>query len=180
MNHQKLAEDRLAQLAAIARIGAEPSRDVLAIIAGKQPSPEAGTSGTSTAYHETSDSLRRGLMTDARHWGRVRERLSPQVGKSPGLAPDDAARLVSDAYFAAASASQYAYLLSAMLGYAATAFGPQTARQFASLADNLLNNGDDRDLNADVEPGLPLPPPTPAEQAAAGQLALDDEDPHRA
>lgn len=179
MNWQKLAEGRLAQLAAIARIGAEPPADVLAIIAGKQPSPEAGTSCTSTAYHETSDSLRRGLMTDARHWGQVRERLSPQVGKDPGPAPDDAARLVSDAYFAAASASQYAYLLAAMLGYAATAFGPQTARQLASLAANLLANGDDHDLNADVEPGLPLPPPTPAEQAAAGQLALDDEAPHR-
>jgi hypothetical protein len=176
---QAIAQRRLAQLAAIARIGAEPRGDVLAIIQGTQPSPDAGTSDTSTGYHASADALRRAFMADYQGWDKIRARWSPLRG-NPDTSPEADGRAAADAYVAALTAGQYAYVLAAVLGVAEREFGPQTARRLASLADNLLENGDDRDLNADVRPGAPLPPPTPAEQAAAGQLALDDLDPARA
>jgi hypothetical protein len=179
VNWQEIAQGRLGQLAAIARIGAEPPGDVLAIIEGNSPSPQAGTSDTSTAYHESAAALRRAFMADSQAWGRIRDRWSP-LGENPDTSPEAAGRAVRDAHIAALAAGQYAYLLAALLGFAERVLGPQIARELASLADNLLENGDDQDLNADVRPGAPLPPPTAAEQAAAGQLALDDPGPARA
>ncbi len=167
-NWRRIAEERLGQLAAIARIGAEPPEAVLAIIGGKDPGPAAGTNDTSTICHHSVADLRRELTSDAEAWREAADAYFKHRREDEKAA---------EAYAGARMAGVYAYSLAAVLGVAERELGPQTARLLADIADEILENGDEGDLNADVKPGTPLPPPTPAEQAAGGQLALGQPEP---
>lgn len=162
---KKLADNRLAQLNAIAQIGAEPADAVLAIIKGEEPDQP----GTGTWNCETTAEFRRGLVAAATHHHKVADEYRAVWDMPRGERPRDAI----DAHAGSLMAGSYAYTLAAILGYAERELGAETARRLADLADCILTNGDDDNLNADVKPGIPLPPPTPREQAAAGQLAFD-------
>lgn len=162
---RRLADRRLAMLAEIARIGAEPPEAVLAIITGGDPGPAVGSAGTSTIYHDSVAALRRELMADAEQWHKAGDAYFRQR-------KDDAK--AAGAYAPSRMAGVYAYALAAVLGVAERELGPQTARRLADVADDILENGDDDDLNADVRPGVPLPPPSAAELEEAGQMSIWD------
>jgi hypothetical protein len=166
---RKIADERLARLHAIAKIGAEPPNAVLSIITEGEPDPTAGSSDTSTWYHASLTDFRRQLVTAAEHWGKQKEEYFRQVHAQPAA---ETPRVTLDAYAGTMMAGSYAYTLAAVLGLAEREFGPQIARRLASAADDILENGDDEDMNADVRPGTPLPPPTPAEQQEAGQVSI--------
>lgn len=170
---RRIADERLGKLAAIARIGAEPPDAVLAIIAGKEMDEGAGTSGTSTMYHASLGEFRRELMAAAAHHQGVADEYIPALGRPR----EQRVRSEVDANVGSLMAGSYAYTLAAVLAVAERKLGPQSARMLANVADDILANGDDSDLNADVKPGAPLPPPSPAEQAEAGQLALGQPEP---
>lgn len=171
---RRVADRRLEQLNDISKIGAEPPAAVLAIITGAGHYPDAGTSDTSTAWHSSVTEFRRALSQDAAAWQEtLKKHFTAMNGQPVQKVPPD----LRDAYMASLTAASFAYALAAVLGVAEREFGPQTARRLASIADDLLENGDDNDLNGDVAPGAPLPPPTPGEQAAAGQISIDDEEP---
>lgn len=171
---QEVADRRLGMIAAISRIGAEPPAAVLAIIAGEELPPGAGSSDTSTIYYHSVDEFRRTLASSAEAWHRAKEHYFSLM---PARARDKVAPEVRDAYAGTLMAYSYAYALAAVLGVAEREFGPQTARRLALVADDILTNGDFDDLNKDVAPGTPVPPPTPAEQTEAGQLTFGQEDP---
>jgi hypothetical protein len=59
-------------------------------------------------------------------------------------------------------ASGYAYTLAAVLAHAARKFGPDVAHGLGGLADDILMNGDDDNINADVMPA-------PAAASAEGE-----------
>jgi hypothetical protein len=160
----------LAQLNAIAQIGAEPAGAVLAIITGGEPDPAAGTSDTSTWNHHSLEEFRRGLMSAAVYHHKVAGEYEAVWDKPRG----ERLKSECDAHAGSLMAGSYAYVLAAVLRVAAEEFGPQTARRLADVADCILADGDGEDLNADVKPGAPLPPPSPAEQAAAGQMSIWD------
>lgn len=166
---RKIADERLAKLNAIAQIGAEPPNAVLSIITGGEPDPTAGSSDTSTWYHSSLTEFRRQLMAAAESWGKQKEGYFEQVHAQP---PAETSRVTLDAYAGTMMAGSYAYTLAAVLGLAEREFGPQIARRLASAADDILENGDFDDMNADVKPDAPLPPPTPAEQQEAGQVSI--------
>jgi hypothetical protein len=155
-------------LHAIAKIGAEPADAVLAIITGAEVDPDTGSSDTSTMYHSSLDEFRRGLMAAAVHHHGVAD----EYGVAYDKPREERSRPDMDAHAGSLMASSYAYTLAAVLGYAVRELGPQTARILANVADDILANGDDMDLNADVKPGIPLPPPTPREQEEAGQISI--------
>jgi hypothetical protein len=167
---RRIADERLGKLAAIARIGAEPPDAVLAIIKGEEADPDTGTADTSTIYHHSAAEFRRGLMSAAVHWNDVADQYGAVWDRPRGERP--AAEL--DAHAGSLMAGAYAYTLAAILRVAEEELGPQSARRLATIADDMLTNGDDDDLNADVKPGAPLPPPSPAEQAEAGQVSIWD------
>lgn len=165
---RKIADERLAKLAAIAKIGAEPPADVLAIIGDREP---FRTGRKDTINHHSVDDFRRDLVADATAWHATRDecwKLVNNPDTPSGQVPESA----STAYHASLMAWQYAYTLAAVLRVAARDFGPETARRLAIYADGILADGDDEDLNADVTPGTPLSPPTPAELESAGQLVI--------
>lgn len=165
---RKIADERLALLAEVARIGAEPPDAVLAIIQGGiKESPRV----KGTGWHYSMDDFRRDLTSAADHWREVAGQYRQKAhGETP---PAEVARADRDAYAGCLMACSYSYTLAAILRVAADDFGPETARRLAAVADDILTNGDDSDLNADVKPGAPLPPPTPRELENAGQLRLD-------
>jgi hypothetical protein len=167
---RRIADDRLGKLAAIARIGAEPPDAVLAIIKGEEPDPDTGTADTSTMYHRSLDEFRRGLMAAAVHHHGVADEYGTAFDRPRG----ERVRSELDAHAGSLMAGSYSYVLAAVLKVAEQELGPQSARMLASVADDILANGDDDDLNADVKPGAPLPPPSPAEQADAGQISIWD------
>lgn len=167
---RKIADARLARLNAIAQIGAEPPNAVLSIITEGEPDPTAGSADTSTWYHDSLDEFRRGLMSAAVHHHNVAD----EYGQAFDKPREERSRAEMDAHAGSLMAGSYAYTLAAILGQAAREFGPQIARRLASAADDILANGDDEDMNADVKPHSPLPPPTPAEQQQAGQISVYD------
>lgn len=168
---RRIADERLGKLAAIARIGAEPPDAVLAIIRDADPGPDAGTSDTSTIYHASVREFRASLVSDAEAHRKVKCRYGDRITaarKDDGKAPGE----VYDAHVGNLMAAEYAYTLAAVLRVAEDRLGPQSARMLANFADDILTNGDDNDLNADVKPGTPPPPPSPGEQSAAGQIDI--------
>lgn len=171
---RRIADDRLGKLAAIARIGAEPPDAVLAIISGTKPDPDAGTGGTPTIYHHSVAGFRRQLAQAAQAYRKASEEYFAGLQGKKRAEVTDTER---DAYMGTLMAYGYCYTLAAVLGVAERELGPQSARRLATIADDILTNGDFDDLNADVGPGVPLPPPSSAEQAEAGQLALGHDDP---
>lgn len=90
-----------------------------------------------TNYHETVDDLRRELIRPYVAYQRIYE----ENQNVPGLLRQ-----------AALSASTYAYIVAGILKFAADEFGEETSRALAHQVDELLQNGDDLDLNADVMP----------------------------
>jgi hypothetical protein len=128
--------------------------------------PDAG----GTWYHHSTDDFRRDLMADAEAWRKVKTAYSDLMDRNHKSARVPAE--VRDAHAAALMASEYAYVLAAVLRVAGRDFGPETARRLAGSTDFILENGDDDDLNADVKPGTPLPPPHPREQEEAGQISI--------
>jgi hypothetical protein len=103
-----------------------------------------------TAYHETVDDLRRELASECETFRR-RKDLHRGAAFPPraGAEPADAER---DAYLGCLMAGTYAYTLAAVLRVAGEEFGQETAARLASVADDILTNGDDHDRNADVRP----------------------------
>ena len=164
---RKIADERLAKLAAIAKIGAEPPDQVLAIIAGNAPEPPVAGTG----YHHSVDDFRRDLMADATAWHAMLSEYR-KLMYDRGTPREEIPESAHDAHHASLMAWQYAYALAAVLKVAEIDFGPETARRLACVADDIGQNGDEDDLNADVAPGTPLPPPSPAELEAAGQLVI--------
>lgn len=45
---------------------------------------------------------------------------------------------------------RHGYTLAAVLGYAARKYGGEVARDLANFADDVIENGDDNGVNADV------------------------------
>jgi len=86
---------------------------------------------TDTIYSGSVTDFRRSLVEDAANW-----RLA-------GPAMPRAAALM---------AANYGYALAALLGQAESEMGHEAAARLASRADDILTNGDDRDMNADVMP----------------------------
>lgn len=168
---RRIADGRLGKLAAIARIGAEPPEAVLAIIRDADPGPDAGTSDTSTIYHESVREFRSGLVAEAEMFSADAEKYGRQV-YALRAAKQEVPDADRDARVSSLMAGGYAYALAAVLRVAEDRLGPQSARMLANFADDILTNGDDNDLNADVKPGTPPPPPSPGEQSAAGQIDI--------
>jgi hypothetical protein len=148
-----LADERLGQLAEIARIGAEPPDAVLAIIQGKTLDPAAGTADTSTAYHHSVAEFRQELVKSAEFYHEIMKPHDEEITairRRTGGSSEDIPTAVWDAHAGLLMAGSYAYTLAAVLGVAEREFGPQTARGLASVAGDILANGDFDDLNADV------------------------------
>lgn len=165
-HYRRLADERLGKLAAIARIGAEPPGAVLAIIAGKEPGDAIS--------HDYVTELRRELVKAAQSYRKVSTEYFTGM---QGRKRDEVTDAERDAYMGTLMACTYSYVLAAILRVAEEDLGTQSARRLASVAGDMLEDGDSGDLNADVKPGAPLPPPSPAEQAEAGQLALGQPEP---
>jgi hypothetical protein len=167
---RKIAEERLAKLNAIAQIGAEPPNAVVSIITEGEPDPTAGSADTSTWNYHSVTEFRQQLVRAAEAWNKKKEEYFRQVQQPAAETP----RAALDAYAGTMMAGSYAYTLAAILGQAEREFGPQIARRLASAADEILTDGDFDDMNADVRQGVPLPPPSPAEQQQAGQMSVYD------
>lgn len=97
-----------------------------------------------TNYHESVDHLRRDLMLGYTHWDKVTKEYGGTAGQVRSSAE-------YAAFAASMMAASYGYTLAAVLGHART-LGPDVAHELASLADDLLTNGDFDGLNADVAP----------------------------
>jgi hypothetical protein len=163
-DYRALADRRLAQLAAIARIGAEPPGAVLAIVQGTDPGLYAPGS---------PDDIRRDLTASSEAWRKhYREWLDEMEALKEAGA--EVPEVLGGAMVASLTASLYAYTLAAVLGAAEKEMGPRIAGRLADIARTQLDDGDDQDFNADVAPGTPLPPPTARELERAGQLTLED------
>lgn len=103
------------------------------------------TSDTATGYHESVDHLRRDLMRAYEQYVKAVQEHRPQT-----LA--DTTPMQATAYMSSLAAQSYSYTLAAVLGYAAREFGPEVAHALACVADDVMENGDDNDLNGDVLP----------------------------
>lgn len=105
-----------------------------------------------TGYHESLDALRRELMGE--HWNlqrmgrRASKALDDEDGKRLETPPPHAA----EAYVGCVLASGYAYALAGVLKHIENAHGPEAARVAGVYVDLTLTNGDDEDMNADVDP----------------------------
>lgn len=98
-----------------------------------------------TLYHDSVDDLRRELMTSHVHYAKEVDRYRPKA-----LAGSDPMQVT--AYMSSLSAGSYCYTLAAILGHAADKFGQEVADELGRLADDILTNGDDDNINADVRP----------------------------
>jgi hypothetical protein len=97
-----------------------------------------------TIYHETVTEFRAELAQSA---SGFRDRTALYRGRpAAGLTGVE-----RDAYTGCLMAGNYAYTLAAVLGEAGK-FGPEVQQRLATVADDILMNGDDRDRNADVMP----------------------------
>ncbi len=98
-----------------------------------------------TLYHDSVDHLRRDLMTSYDQYEKAVQEYRPQslAGSGPAQAT---------AYMSSLAAKGYAYTLAAVLGYAGRKFGTDVAHELACIADDIMNNGDDENINADVMP----------------------------
>ena len=126
----------------------------LAAVRGQSPEP-------GTAYHESITGFRRELVKSSLMWDKlhspywdathaffVAERAAAAEHKP--VRPDQA---IFDASSAGMMASSYAYTLAAVIAVAQKNFGDEVAAALASVADDLLINGDDEPgWNADVMP----------------------------
>lgn len=114
-----------------------------------------------TAYHESVTEFRRELVKSSLMWDKLHspywdaahaffvEKRAAAVGNEPAR-PDQA---IFDASSAGMMASSYAYTLAAVIAVAQKNFGDEVAQALASVADDLLINGDDYPgWNADVTP----------------------------
>lgn len=97
----------------------------------------------STIYHETVAEFRAELVETAHGF---RERID--LYRKPAGQMTTAEK---DARVGNLMAGNYAYTLAAVLG-AAAEFGREVQEKLATIADDILMNGDDHDRNADVMP----------------------------
>lgn len=104
------------------------------------PTPEPRDGGL--LYHGSVDDFRRSLMKAHASW----ERESKTYQCEPGGEPE---RIRAVAHSAALMAGSYAYTIAALVKYAQR-FGSHVAHDLAFVADDILMNGDDDNLNADV------------------------------
>jgi hypothetical protein len=113
----------------------------------QMPRPEPFDEGT--YYHDSVDHLRRDLMKAHTAWFKAADQSRPE--QAAGADPAQVA-----AYSAALMASSYSYTLAALIGYARR-YGEHIPHALACVADDILMNGDDDNLNADVQPDAPAP-----------------------
>ena len=104
----------------------------------------AGEVRAETIYHETVTDFRAELVVTAHGF---RERMALYRGRPAA----DLTDMERDAYTGTLMAGNYAYTLAAVLGEAGK-FGPEVQQRLATIADDILMNGDDHDRNADVMP----------------------------
>lgn len=126
------------------------------VAAVRGESPDRGT-----AYHESVEDFRRELVKSSLMWDKLHSpywdatyaylvaKRAAVAGSEP-VRPDQA---IFDADAASMMASSYAYTLAAVIALAQKNFGDEVAQALASVADDLLINGDDDPgWNADVMP----------------------------
>lgn len=103
------------------------------------------SSDPGTGYHETVTAFRQELAGEAVTFHAV-------AGRNRASAWTDDAPLVNrDAYLSGLMAGTYAYTLAVVLGDAAR-FGAEVQQHLATVADDIITNGDDLGRNADVMP----------------------------
>lgn len=105
-----------------------------------------------TGYHETLDALRRELMGE--HWNlhEMGRRASRALDDADGKRLETPPPLATEAYVGCVLASGYAYALAGVLEHVRREHGPEAARRAGVYVDLTLTNGDDEDMNKDVDP----------------------------
>lgn len=112
-----------------------------------------------TGYHASVKDLRTEILKSAAVFEQMsREHLEPimRAGELARATGDETHRAsvpsaVRDAHQASLMAYGYGYTLAAVLRLAEQKFGKAVAHRLACAADNILMNGDDDDLNDDIE-----------------------------
>jgi hypothetical protein len=102
--------------------------------------------GGATPWHETVDDFRRELMESHADWREGARRYSA-CARAEGAKP-----VASAAHTASLMAASYSYALAAVLAVARREFGEHVVKRLAFKAADIITDGDDDDLNADVKP----------------------------
>lgn len=95
----------------------------------------------SAMYERMSTEYQKPLMEAAE---KAREAGDPSLR-------DEVPDVVRDAHMGALGAYSYSYVLAAILKDAENEFGKDVAHRLACRADDMLANGDDDNLNGDIE-----------------------------
>lgn len=109
-----------------------------------------------TLYHPSVKDFRATLVKAAAMYNATSKEYQPQVMGAAAKARETSDKTikipaaVGDAYRGSLGAYSYAYTLAAIIRYAGRRFGDEVARELACVADDLLMNGDDDNLNGDI------------------------------
>lgn len=108
-----------------------------------------------TLYHASVKDFRAALVKAAAMYNATSKEYQPQVFGAAAKARETGETVkvpvaVGDAYRGSLMAYSYAYTLAAVIRYAGQHFGDEVAHGLACVADDLLTNGDDDNLNGDI------------------------------
>lgn len=112
-----------------------------------------------TLYHASVKDFRTSLVKASTMFEQMSNEHQEPIMRASALARetgdashrDKVPAAVRDAYQGSLMAYSYGYTLGAVIRFAEQRFGEDVALELACRADDLLTNGDDDDLNGDIE-----------------------------